>query len=306
MALTLIEASKLSSDMLLRGVVETIVKDSPVLQKLPFVEIVGNGLTYNQENALPTIDFYDVGDTWNESTPTFTQKTANLRIMGGDADVDNFLKATRSNVQDLEAAIIELKAKALRDKFEDSFIYGNSSVSSKQFDGLRKTIDTGTSSSQLIVAGASGATLTLSMLDQLIDAVKGGKPDLLLMSRRSRRKINALVRASGGIMDSDRDNWGNFIQFWDGVPIGVSDWQLDTHTVSDGVETGTAGGDCSVIYALQFGEGGVCGLTAPGHITVEPIGSLETKDASRTRVKWYVSMAVFSAIKAAALIGVQD
>jgi len=45
--------------------------------------------------------------------------------------------------------------------------------------------------------GAGGATLTLSMLDQLIDAVKGGKPDMLLMSRRSRRKINALVRASG-------------------------------------------------------------------------------------------------------------
>lgn len=306
MALTLVEASKLSNDMLLKGVVETIVKDSPILQRLPFVEIVGNGLTYNQENALPSIDFYDIGDNWNESTPTFTQKTANLRIMGGDADVDNFLKATRSNVQDLEAAVIELKAKALRDKFEDSFIYGNSGVNTRQFDGIRKVIDTGTASSQLIAAGAGGATLTLSMVDQLIDAIKGGKPDMLLMSRRSRRKINALVRASGGMMDSDRDSWGNFIQFWDGIPIGVSDWQLDTHTVSGGIETNTSGGDCSVIYALQFGEGGVCGLTAPGHLTVEPIGSLETKDASRTRVKWYVSMAIFSAIKAAALIGVQD
>jgi len=46
MALTLAEAAKLSNDMLLQGVVETIVKESPVLQRLPFVEIVGNGLTY--------------------------------------------------------------------------------------------------------------------------------------------------------------------------------------------------------------------------------------------------------------------
>ena len=46
MALTLAEASKLSNDILLQGVVETIVKDSPVLRALPFVEIVGNGLTY--------------------------------------------------------------------------------------------------------------------------------------------------------------------------------------------------------------------------------------------------------------------
>jgi hypothetical protein len=144
------------------------------------------------------------------------------------------------------------------------------------------------------------------MLDQLIDAVKGGAPDLLLMSRRSRRKINALVRASNGMMETRRNNWGMFVQLWNGIPIGVSDWILDTHAVSGSVETGTTGGACSTIYALQFGEGALCGLTAPGYINVEPVGALETKDATRTRIKWYVSLALFSAVKAAALIGVQD
>lgn len=305
MALTLDEAAKLSNDMLLQGVVETIVKDSPVLKQLPFIEIVGNVLTYNQEKTLPTIDFYDVGDTWSESTPTFEQKTASLKIMGGDADVDNFLKATRSNIQDLETAVVELKAKALKDKFEENFIYGEAS-GSKEFDGLRKLIDTTTASDQVIAMGASGATLTLAKLDELIDAVKGGKPDILLMSRRSRRKLNALVRAAGGMIETDRDQWGSFIQLWDGVPIGVNDWILDTHTLSGGVETATTGGDCSTIYAFQMGEGALCGLTGPGHLTVEPIGSLETKDASRTRIKWYCSLALFSSIKSAALIGVQD
>ncbi len=306
MALTLAEAAKLSNDMLLQGVVETIVKDSPVLQNLPFIEIVGNGLTYNQEKTLPNIDFYDVGDTWAESTPTFEQLTANLKIMGGDADVDNFLKSTRSNIQDLEAAVIELKAKALRDKFEDTFIYGDSVTSSKQFDGLRKLIDTETAGDQVIAMGATGATLTLGKLDELIDAVKGGKPDMLLMSRRSRRKINALVRAAGGMTETDRDQWGNFIQLWDGIPIGVNDWILDTHELTDSVETDTTGGTCSTIYAVQFGEGALSGLTSPGHLQAEPVGPLENKDASRTRVKWYVSLALFSAVKAAALIGVED
>ncbi len=45
MALTLVEAAKLSNDILLTGVIETVVKESPVLQVLPFIEIVGNGLT---------------------------------------------------------------------------------------------------------------------------------------------------------------------------------------------------------------------------------------------------------------------
>ncbi len=306
MALTLAEASKLSNDVLLQGVVETIVKESPILQHLPFIEIVGNGLTYNQEKTLPNIDFYDVGDTWAESTPTFEQKTANLKIMSGDADVDNFLKATRSNIQDLETSVIELKAKALRDKVEETFIYGDSTTNAKQFDGLRVLIDTTTAGDQVIAMGDTGATLTLNKLDELIDAVKGGKPDMLLMSRRSRRKINALVRAAGGMMDTDRDTWGNFIQLWDGIPIGVNDWILDTHVLVDGLETATTGGTCSAIHAIQFGEGALCGLTSPGFLQVEPIGPLENKDASRTRVKWYCSLALFSSVKAAALIGVQD
>jgi hypothetical protein len=306
MALTLVEAAKLSNDMLLQGVVETIVKDSPVLQRLPFIEIVGNGLTYNQENTLPDIDFYNVGDPWAESTPTFTQLTANLKIMGGDADVDNFLKSTRSNIQDLEAAVIELKAKALKSKFEDTFIYGNTSSNAKQFDGLRKLINTGVPGTQVIPMGDAGATLTLAKLDELIDAVKGGKPDMLFMSRRSRRKINALVRDAGGMIVTDRDQWGNFVQLWDGVLVGVNDWILDTHVVAGAVETATTGGVCSTIYAVQLGEGALCGLTSPGHLQVEPVGALEDKDASRTRVKWYVSLALFSSIKAAALIGVKD
>jgi hypothetical protein len=306
MGLTLEEASKLSNDMLLQGVIETIVKDSPVLKQLPFIEIVGNVLTYNQEKTLPSIDFYDVDQTWTESTPTFEQKTASLKIMGGDADIDNFLKATRSNIQDLETAVVELKAKALKDKFEETFIYGDSSGGSKEFDGLRKLIDTTSAGDQVIAMGDAGDTLTLGKLDELIDAVKGGKPDILLMSRRSRRKLNALVRVAGGMIESDRDQWGNFVQLWDGIPIGVNDWILDSHTLSGGVETGITGGECSTIYAFQMGEGALCGLTSPGHLTVEPIGSLETKDASRTRIKWYCSLALFSSIKAAALIGVKD
>ncbi len=306
MALVLEEAAKLSNDMLLQGIVETVIKESPVLQRLPFIEIVGNGLTYNQEKTLPGIDFYDVGDTWVESTPTFEQKTANLKIMGGDADVDNFLKATRSNVQDLEAAIIEMKAKALRQKFEDIFIYGNSATSPKQFDGMKKLINTASASNQVIAMSATGAALTLAKMDELVDAVKGGKPDLLLMSRRSRRKLGALLRADGSTVQTDRDKWGNFIQFWDGIPVGVNDWILDTHTVAASLETGTTGGTNSTIYAVQFGEGALCGLTPAGGIQIESIGSLESKDASRTRVKWYTALALFSSVKAAALIGVQD
>ncbi len=294
MALTLAEASKLSNDALLVGVIETIIKDSPILQALPFIEIVGNGLTYNRESTAATASFYDVGDTWTESTPTFTQITAALKIMGGDADIDNYLVATRSNIQDLEAAVIELKAKAVRDLFEETFISGDSIANPKAFDG----IDVVCESSQTLSMGVNGGSLTLDKLDELVDTVKGGKPELLLMSRRSRRIINKLARTAGTLLETDRDQFGQMVQFYDGTPIGVSDYIADDQTV------GTSS-DCSSIFATQFGEGALAGLTGPGSLQVERVGSLEEKDASRSRIKWYTSIALFNTLKLAKLAGVR-
>jgi len=272
-ALTLAEASKLSNDVLLTGVVETIIKDSPILQSLPFIEIVGNGLTYNRENAAATAAFYDVGDTWSESTPTFTQITATLKIVGGDADIDNFLIATRSNLQDLEAAVVQLKAKAVQQKFEDTFVNGDTTGDPKAFDGVDKLTESG----QTLSMGVNGATLTLAKLDELIDLIKGGKPNVLLMSKRSRRSLNNLARTAGGFLETDRNEFGQMVQYYDGIPVGVCDYISDTKTV------GTSN-DCSTIYAVQLGEGALSGLTSPGGLQVERVGSLETKDATRTRI----------------------
>ena len=94
------------------------------------------------------------------------------------------------------------------------------------------------------------------------------------------------------------NEFGGMVQFYDGVPIGISDYISDAQTV--GVNT-----DNSTIFAMQFGEGALAGLSAPGGLTVERVGSLETKDATRLRVKWYASLALFNTLKLAKLIGVR-
>jgi hypothetical protein len=304
---TLAEYAKLSNDTLLQGIIEEVIKDSPILQTIPFIEIVGNALTYNREIVLPTAEWHAVNDDWVTSPAiTFSQQTATLKILGQNADVDEYVKKTRSNIQDVEAAIISITAKSIRHEFERAFLYGDATADANQFSGLRKIIDTATASNQVIACGATGAALTLTLLDQLIDAVRGGVPDLLLMSRRSRRKISTLARAAGNNLEVGKGLLGEFAQFYNGIPIGVTDWQLDTHTVSGSVETLTTGATSSVIYALKFGEDGLAGLSSPGGLTIEPIGPMETKDATRTRIKWYCGLALFSTKKAAALIGVTD
>jgi len=293
MAMTKAEAAKLTQNMLLAGVIETIVKESRLLQLLPFMEVTGTALAYNREATMPAAQFYDVGDTWVEATPTFTPVTAALKIMGGDADVDNFLQATYSDRNDIEAETIVSRAKSVAHLFSESFYLGDTGVNAKAFDGLKKAIPAG----QTVVAGANGGALTLDLMDEFVDKVKPGKPDAIMLSKRSRRKLSSLRRGSGNLLETDVDAFGQRAVFYDGIPLVVDDFIPDNET------QGTAS-TTSSLYAVRFGQGvGVMGIDHGG-IQVEPIGELETKDATRHRIKWYAAIAVFSELGVARLGGI--
>ena len=295
MALTKVEAAKLTNDLLTRGVIETIVKESPILGLLPFMGVTGTAVTYNREATMPAAAFYEVGDTWSEATPTFTQVTATLKILGGDADVDNFLQAAYADPNDLEAEVIASRAKAVAHKFSDAFYNGDSAVDAKSFDGLTKALN---GTTQEIAAGANGAALTLDMVDQVVDLIGPGRPDALLMSKRTRRKLSSLRRSSGNLLESDVDAFGRRALFYDGIPVLVDDFISDTQV------QGTSGAVCSSLYAAKFGQGvGVMGLEQGG-VTIESVGELETKDATRWRVKWYCGLAIFSQLGIARVKGI--
>lgn len=290
--MTKAEAAKLTNDLLLRGVIETIVKQSSVLQLLPFMEVVGTALTYNREATMPAATFYDPGDAWTEAVMTFTQVTAPLKILGGDADVDNFLQQTYADPNDIEAEAIANRAKAVAHLWSDTFYNGTVAGNAKSFDGLTTAIPAG----QTLTMGANGAALTLDKLDEMIDLVKPGRPDALLMAKRTRRKLSSLRRASGAVLETSIDQFGQHVVMYDGIPVLVDDFISITQT--EGTENAA-----STIYAVRFGMDGVMGIENGG-ITVERVGELETKDATRHRIKWYASMALFSELGTAKLKGI--
>ena len=86
MAITLTEAAKLSTTDLQKGVLETFVQTSPVLDRIPMLEIEGNAYAYNSEATLPGVEFRAVNGSYSESTGTVNQKSETLAILGGDAD----------------------------------------------------------------------------------------------------------------------------------------------------------------------------------------------------------------------------
>src|SRR5579884_1519876 len=292
MALTLLDAARLSRDLLFQGVIETVIEESPILQLLPFETIQGNSLKYTYEVAPGTASFYAVNAPWTEGTAELGTRTATLAILGGDVDVDNFLARTMSDVVDQRATQLALKAKAVQRAFERAFITGDAAVDPHSFDGLRKLIP----ASQTLDAGANGASLTLALLDQLVDLVRGGKPDLLLMSRRSRRKLKSLLQASTHYVETG-DQFGRRVMLYDGIPVVHSDFVPDDETLGSGTAL-------SSIYALSFGFGDALGGLQNGGIEVVDVGQLESKDAVRTRIRWYCGLALFRDNACARLRGI--
>lgn len=304
MAVTLSEAALFTTNMVKKGVLMTIIKDSVVLQKLPFTDVVGNALQYLQENTLGSGTFYDPGDIWVEQTPTFTQKTAVLRIMGGDADVDNFVAQTRSDKTDLTAEVISARAKGIKHTFLDRFYYGNNSVNAKEFDGLHVLIP----AAQQVHAGAgtTGAALSLAThLEPMIDSILDGPPDCLLMSKTMRRRLTQYIRKNGGLNVAKFSEFGQRVMEWDNIPIYAEDFILQTEAIASGAYSAKTGGVTTTIFAVRFGQKDLMGLQS-GSLQTYKMGQLESKDANRWRIKWYVSLALLRSISAGDIDGLTD
>jgi hypothetical protein len=289
MALTLTEGEKYSRTELQRGVIDRLVKDSIVLEKLPFTEIKGNSLTYNTVTTRSGAGFYAVGDTWTEDTPTLTQATATLKILGGDADVDNFIQKTRSNINDVKAEVLIDKVKAVQETFLDTFYYGDDSSNSKEFDGLQ-VLMTSTTYNTVHAGSGTGTALSMAKLYQAIDLVTGYKPQLIVMSKQMRRGIQVYLDSIGEKYPTSRDQYGNMIEYFRGIRLAVDDHIVDTETASSGAYSAKTGGGNTTIFILTFEPKACCGLQGPDGVETIDLGNLETKDATRTRIRWYCSL----------------
>ncbi len=312
MALTLVQAAKLSQDSLQRGVIETFIQESVVLDRIPMLSINGNAYAYNVEDTLPGVEFRAVNSAYAESTGIVNQRTENLVILGGDADVDTFIQQTRSNLNDQRAVQTRMKVKAASYLYQDTFINGDTQVDANAFDGLKKRItgdqivDTDTNGLPVIGSTEADQHKFLDKLDELLSRVDG-RVDALYMNAAILAKLKSSARRLH-FYDQTTDDFGKTVSTYNGIPM------LDLGKTADGndiiplTETqGNQAGKASSIYAVKFGtgegDGGVTGLTNGG-IQVKDLGEIDAKPVLRTRIEFFCGLGVFSGGAAARLRGV--
>lgn len=301
-AMTLIEYAKMAESDLDRGVIELFASGSPILGRLPFMNVTGGSYSYNVEERLPGIAFRGINQSYTGSTGIIVPVTEKVKIMGGECDTDVAL--VRRYGEARRAIDINMKIKAAARSFDRLFFSADEAADPLSFTGLNARL----SGPQRLYAdggsGSAGLALTENMLQGLIDAVDD-RPDMLIMGRAMRRQLTNLFKASLLFAFTEPDYFGIRTETFDGIPLGVlgrdetGTWLLDfTETEGSSVSI------CASIYALKFGEQQyICGIqtAAPAG---KDFGEIPNSPVMRYRYDWDCGIAMFHPRCAARLSGV--
>lgn len=302
-------AELLSNNQLVAGVIDEIIDRDDLFSVLPFVKTEGKAYVYNRENTIGSADWLSPNDPVNESSADFTEIVAKLRVLAGDVDIDKFLNSVLSDTNSQMAIQIAKKAKTVGREFHRALATGNATTNPKTFDGLAQLVAQAQAlaatvgGKQIVDAGVNGNPLTLSMLDELCDAIPNGA-DVLVMRRGTIRAFRALLRATYGTdaVMQQLENFGRPMLTHNGIPVIMNEFLSGAETHGTNVNTAS-------VYALRLNEqDGLHGLYGgdAGGIVVENIGTVQNKDATRMRVKWYCGLALKSSRSIAALQGVTN
>ena len=315
MSLCLVEAAKRSGDTYQPGVVELLVKNDPLLQKLGVTEIVGNGLTYWVETTMAGAQFYAPGDLMVESGSTQTKYTAGITILGGDVEIDKFLQKTRSNINDIENEEIQAKIKAIKYAFLQNLIYGYVTGNAKSFDGLHYLLRSRTYNTLAIGANATPAALSLSQhVLAAKNMIKGYTPGMILCSKGLSQSIYRFLMGVGGLTPADVQA-GELTSLVN-LPLYVTDFIGDNescdldygsshygYNYADGVSGVDDDGSTSM-FILSFDPKSIQ-VVQNGSLAVNKVtDNMETKNARLWRALWYCSVMMQSVISCSKITGI--
>ena len=305
MAMTLYEISKqYSADVVRSAVIEMFAGSTPLMGALRWENIPGGSYHYNQEGVLPGVAFRGINEGYTEGVGVLNPQTEVLRILGGDLDFDKALLKMHGAAARADHERMKIKAMGLY--MTKKLIKGDSVSDPKEFDGLQNRI----TGAQLIYAGASngGDPLSLTKVDELIDAVDDGDK-VLLMSKAMRRRFSAASRSTsvGGYITYSQDQFGRKVTRYNDLPILEVDYDDVGARILAFDELASTGATATAtsIYCVNLSPGYVMGLQN-GDPEVADLGEIDAKPVLRTRMEWLAGFATLHGRGAARLGGISD
>lgn len=295
MAMTLEEIKKGMSDKVFGQIVDIFLRNSEILQVLPFddcVSATGSGSTMKYKylrKVLPAMaQFRKLNGEYTASAATKQEFEAALAILGGEVQLDRVLNKVAGKWDNL-AYQVEEHIKAVVSLFHYTLINGDAATTSgtdaPEFEGLDSMLaGTSTEYNADKVLDLSNITNLKANADEFYEALtllmKATGADALLMNTAMITKVQTVARILGYKTESE-EAFGRKVTSMDGVRF----MDLQNHyTVQDGVAVPnavvgaglerTVGGSAATgltdIYGVKFDvNDGFHGISLSGSAVID-------------------------------------
>lgn len=288
------------------GLYKRFTEVSPVLEFLPWQQIQGNSLTYTVEDSLPTAAHRPVNGTTVSTNGTANKTTEELKITYAQGQLDRYFVKTQGNQQgavDMKLALWDGLAQAVSNAVDQAFWEGDEVVDVNSPSGMRQRI----TGSQAATVATNGGALTIDLLDTTLDSVPFSNRHIF-MNRFERRKLNALLRATGTsvVMPMAPNEVGRQLDMYGDAQIHVVERTGDASSILGFDEQCGSSAVTASIYVVAFGDDLVHGIYAgdsPGGLDVTDFGELQTQPQMLGRLEIYWGIVVKHARAAARLRG---
>ena len=233
MAMTLAEMKEGMSDKVAQQVVDIFVRESEILQLLPFDNCVspsgGSTLTYAyvQKKLPSTAAFRDLNTEYTAAQATIEKKTADLKIFGGKFSMDRVLKQAEGRYNNMAFQMQE-KILAAISLFHYTLINGDATSRDEEFDGLDAML-ADTSTEFNTGEGSAIDLSTIAMVKENADQFYEALNNLIAETSADALLVNIL-----GYKTESEEAFGRKVTTMDGVRL----MDLGNHyTVSDSTAT---------------------------------------------------------------------
>lgn len=284
MPVTLLQMREGMSDKVAQSVIDTFVRESEVLELLPFDDAVapggGSTLTYGYvQTKIPgQTAFRAINTEYTASQATVEKKAVDLKVFGGAFEIDRVIKTAEGQFNNMAFQIQE-KIKSAVGTFHNAMINGDATQKADEFDGLDKFLvgqETEYNTDAVIDLSTmaklkENADLFYEELTNLINATGA---NAIFVNKDMKSKIQTVARVLGYKTESE-EAFGRKITNIDGVRIidlgNVVEVSGETATEKPIIQKLTRGSNTGVtdIYAVKFDvNDGFHGVTLTGNAAI--------------------------------------
>jgi hypothetical protein len=325
MAYTLAQLAKIETDPLRKGIMMNMLRDSKIMEILPFENVSSLQSIATRIRTLPTGGaFRKIGGTYTETTDGDVEQVwESVYIFGGEIKFDRIFNKVSNTIVDPKVQQTQMKLKSMSLDFNNYFINGDHATDADGFEGLKKRV-TGMPSRQLIVgcttttsatpvSSVASARFFLDAWERAWYRAGGSEVKGIFLNEGMYLAFGSVLRylnyAGANAMDVTKDSFDREIFTWKGAPmidVGLKKDQSTEIITNAEADSGGAGTECTSVYFSAFNtEQGVSGIQLNGMETI-PIAESVDGPFEMVRLEWPLGLASFGSYGISRLYQILD